>query len=60
MTEPAPVDYPVGSVKQDPETKAVAVRTALPGEGMAWGVMTVGNGGHYAPTADVESWADLH
>lgn len=55
--------YATGSVKQDPETKAVAVRTSFPDmpefADRQWGVMTVSNGGHYATHERVESWTDL-
>jgi hypothetical protein len=58
MTQPT---YATGAVKQDPETKAVALRTDLPSEdgSMDWGVMTVNNGGHYASTEAVADWTDL-
>lgn len=47
--------YKPGAVKQDPESKAIAVYTNRDN----WGVMTLDNGGHYASDADVESWPDL-
>jgi len=55
--------YTPGSAKQDPETKAVAVRTIFPDmpdfADRQWGVMTVNNGGHYATYEMVESWPDV-
>lgn len=49
--------YTTGSVKQDLTTKAVAVRTLGAEDGpLAWGVMTVDQGGHYATDADVADW----
>lgn len=64
-TDQPPADpheaYPTGSVKQDPETKAVALRTGahMPGP---WLVATVGNGGHFADPYELErilGWPDL-
>jgi hypothetical protein len=46
-------------VKQDPESLAVAVRTDIPDEDKAWGVMTTDRGGHYATDEDVADWQDL-
>jgi hypothetical protein len=57
MTQPT---YTTGAVKQDPETKAIALRTTSPEDGPgAWGVMTVANGGCHVETSYVEEWADL-
>jgi hypothetical protein len=58
---PTPPEFAEGAVKQDPETKAVAVRTNFPDPyyDHQWGVMTVDRGGHYASFDDVESWPDL-
>jgi hypothetical protein len=50
--------YPPGSVKQDPESKAVAVKRDAT-DAMSWGVMTLANGGHYAADSEVAEWADL-
>jgi hypothetical protein len=62
-----PPAYTTGSVKQDPVTLAVAVRTNIPTnlpsdpyEGHAWGVMTVDQGGHFAGWDDVSNWTDLN
>jgi hypothetical protein len=56
-----PPAYTTGSVKQDPTTLAVAVRTNIPDpyEDHAWGVMTIDRGGHYAGWDDVQNWTDL-
>lgn len=52
--------YPTGAVKHDPTTKAVAVRTLGAQDGpLAWGVMTVDHGGHYATDTDVADWLDV-
>lgn len=49
---------PVGSVRQDPDTKAVAVRVndGLPGP---WMVATVDRGGHFAADDEVAEWDAL-
>jgi hypothetical protein len=51
----------VGAVKQDPDTLAIAVRTALASEdgSMDWGVMTIDHGGYYTSSDEVAGWADL-
>jgi hypothetical protein len=56
-----PPSFTEGWVKQDPESKAVAVRTNFidPYFDHQWGVMTVDRGGHYASYDEVESWTDL-
>lgn len=51
-------DYEVGHCKQDPDTFAVAVRTA-PTMFKPWAIMTVGNGGHYADHDEVAAWRDM-
>jgi hypothetical protein len=53
--------YAVGAVKQDPDTLAIAVRTALASEdgSMDWGVMTIDHGGYYTSSDEVAGWADL-
>lgn len=55
--------YTPGSAKQDPDTKAVAVRTIFPDmpdfADRQWGVMTVNNGGHYATNEQVANWPDM-
>jgi hypothetical protein len=58
---PTPSNYGTGSVKRDPASLAVAVRTNIPDPDSAhdWGVMTVDRGGHYSPWDDVASWDDL-
>jgi hypothetical protein len=59
MTTPA--QYVTGSLKQDPVSKAVAVRASVPTTDgtLDWAVMTVNYGGHYAPYADVQNWTDI-
>jgi len=56
-------DYRAGDIKRNPETGAVAVRTAFPTVDGAstreWGVMTVNNGGHYARFSQIEDWPDV-
>jgi hypothetical protein len=56
-----PDTYVAGSVKQDPASKAVAVRTTLlsPDGAMDWGVMTTNAGGHYEAYEGVQDWDDL-
>jgi len=56
-----PPTYETGAVKQDPVTKAVAVRTNIPDpdSNHDWGVMTVDRGGYYADYETVASWTDL-
>jgi hypothetical protein len=58
---PTPDQYVPGSVKQDPDTLAVAVRTNVPDPyyGHDWGVMTVATGGHYSNYDGVKDWTDL-
>jgi len=55
--------YTPGSAKQNPENKAVAVRTIFPDmpdfADRQWGVMTVNNGGHYATYDMVADWPDI-
>lgn len=55
--------YTTGSVKYNPETKAVAVKTVFPDlpdfADRQWGVMTVAHGGHYASNESVADWADM-
>jgi hypothetical protein len=53
-----PSTFTEGDVLQDPDTKAVAVRTA-PNKPKEWAVMTVDNGGHYASWSRVSSWQKL-
>jgi hypothetical protein len=59
--EPAGPAYSTGSIKQDPVSLAVAVRTNIPDPylGHAWAVMTVDRGGHYAAWEDVQNWDDI-
>jgi hypothetical protein len=58
---PTPVQYPVGHVRQDPESLAVAVRTNIPDpdSGHDWAVMTIDRGGHYASWDEVAEWDDM-
>jgi hypothetical protein len=58
-----PAKYTEGSIKQDPVTLAVAVRTHLPDVGTQendWGVVTVTHGGWRAGYIDVQYWPDLY
>ena len=58
---PTPGGYVTGSVKHDPVSLSVAVRTNIPDPDSAhdWGVMTVDRGGHYAGYDEVQNWPDL-
>jgi hypothetical protein len=58
---PTPDEYPAGSVKQDPESQAVAVRTIIldPENRKDWGVMSLDRGGQYATWDQVATWPDL-
>jgi hypothetical protein len=58
---PTPLAYSTGSIKQDPVSLAVAVRTNIPDPylGHAWAVMTVDRGGHFAAWEDVQNWEDV-
>lgn len=55
--------YPEKSVKWDPETGAVAVRTRFPDmgnfTGMAWMVAASAGGARNASTSDVAAWVDI-
>jgi hypothetical protein len=57
------MEYPAGSLKHDPATGSVAIRTEFPEVGAlvnhAWLVATVGAGAVNKTSADVESWTDL-
>lgn len=44
----------VGTVRQNPETKAVALRTDLPN--LPWFIGTVANGGHYDDGTECVDW----
>lgn len=63
MTSPTPTppEYEVGSVRQDPTTLAVAVRTNIPDPDHRrdWGVMSVDRGGMYATWDQVSAWIPL-
>jgi hypothetical protein len=56
-------DYPAGSLKWEPTSGSVAIRTAFPEIGdlvnHAWLVATTGSGAISKTSADVESWTDL-
>ena len=55
-----------GTVKRNPETGDVALRTAFPEgqnsqlDAMAWLVATTTMGARHAASAEVESWDDLY
>jgi hypothetical protein len=55
---PTPEQYAEGAVKQNPDTLAVAVRTA-PGLPREWAVMTTDLGGRYTTYDEVEAWVDM-
>lgn len=42
------MSYDAGALKQDPVSAAVAVRTVFDDGPLAWGVMTIDSGSHYA------------
>lgn len=56
-------EYPAGSLKHDPATGSVAIRTSFPEVGdlanHAWLVATTGSGAISKTSADVEGWADI-
>lgn len=59
-------DFPEGSLKYDPETGAVAVRTNQPLEppsafipSAAWCVATTNSGAHLVGAAAVADWLDI-
>lgn len=56
-------EYAAGSLKWEPTSKSVAIRTAFPEVGdlanHAWLVATTGSGALSKTSADVEAWADL-
>lgn len=61
---PTPVVYATGSVKRNPDTLAVAVRTVYPDgidafADLVWAVMTVDNGGHYISQDKLADWVDV-
>ena len=58
---PTPPQYTPGCAKQDPQSKAVAVRTSItdPSGYFDWGVMTVSAGGHFATWDEVVDWPDM-
>lgn len=55
--------YPTKSLKWDPETGDIAIRTQLPEEGsfasMAWLVSSPSRGGRTESTAALASWVDV-
>lgn len=57
-------DYPAGSIKRDPATGAVAIRTSFPEVGdlaiHAWLVATKSVGAHTKTTPDVEAWDTIY
>jgi hypothetical protein len=58
------VTYQPGHIKRDPETGAVAVRTAFPDDasfrGMAWLIATTNVGARNTTTTEVDTWDDLY
>jgi hypothetical protein len=62
MATATPSQYHSGSIKQDPATLAIAVRTALtdPTHGTDWGVMTTGAGGYRTSYDTVQYWPDAY
>lgn len=59
-------DYPQGSIKYDPESGSVAIRTNQPLESgnpiipsQAWLIATQTSGAHFGSAAVVETWADV-
>lgn len=58
---PTPPQYSTGTLKQDPDSLAVAVRTNIPDPDSAhdWGVMTVDRGGYYAGWDEIAAWTDV-
>ena len=58
---PTPSHYVAGALKQDPDSKAVAVRTVIvsPDYSKDWGVMSIDAGGWYLTWPQVQNWADI-
>lgn len=56
-------DYPAGSLKWEPVSGSVAIRTVFPEVGAladhAWLVATTGSGAISKTSADVASWIDV-
>lgn len=50
---------PIGTVRQCPETKAVALKTGIDRTSHSWMVATIDRGGHYSFDEDVEGWVLL-
>jgi hypothetical protein len=49
------MNYRPGAVKQDPATRAVALRTIAASDDDAWAVVTVGHAAHYGSRSVVHS-----
>lgn len=56
-------EYAAGSLKWEPTSKSVAIRTSFPEVGdlanHAWLVATTGSGAFSKTSSDVESWTDV-
>jgi hypothetical protein len=50
--------YKPGAIKQNPDTLAVAVKTAPNVTAGDWFVFNPVHGGHYSDTAEVADWPD--
>ncbi|BAX98846.1 hypothetical protein MSTE_03546 [Mycobacteroides stephanolepidis] len=49
-------DFPAKTVKQNADGHVAVRRNTAADDPMAWGVMTIDAGGHYASSAEVEEW----
>jgi hypothetical protein len=58
-----PAVYKAGSVKQDPKSLTIAVRTALPDVGTVeqdWSCVTVSSGSYLCGYSAVSGWPDIY
>ena len=54
------IDATVGDVRQDPESKSVAVRRDVTDDDpQRWAVMTLNSGGHYGYDSEVQTWLPM-
>lgn len=48
-----------GTVRQNPETLAVAVRNALSNPAIGWTITTLDNGSHYDDGTECAEWPEM-
>jgi len=58
MPDIDPAEIPVGTCRYHHEGTAVAIKTDLPREDMAWGIMTISTGGRYTKWEEVADWLE--